>query len=253
MRYYFIHDNGGRPFQVAVNAKSRHLTIHQRSDATNGYDTSGILSIKYMRLFIGNSPNNTMTKFSGGYGPRFQGNSLLVHITGLKYIAIGPSIFEFTAKAPITSYISPVGNNDVPYPYATDTRANIYLISELVMLAPLRLYHLMIRDDPYTDYYYPLLTLLEYDRLMLNYNEITGYYIKNGQEVEPYNFTIPINPAANYDRITRDYGQILIQYGADTPKIPLTKHAYCAICDEYNAMLGFHPFAAFKELIPRNF
>lgn len=61
-----------------------------------------------------------MTGFSAGYGPEFDGNSILVLLDSKtnRYVYIGYLIYEFNAPEPITDYYSAVGNSDVPYPVA---------------------------------------------------------------------------------------------------------------------------------------
>ena len=76
--------------------------------------------------FIGISPKNAMTKFSGGYGKYFTGNSILIKIDNNKYVYIGSDIYSFTAETNIIRYVSPVGNNDVPYPLAYGSQ-NVYV------------------------------------------------------------------------------------------------------------------------------
>ena len=71
-----------------------------------------------------------MTKFSLGYGEKFDGNSILLKLSKNKYVYIGSLIYSFNAYNEITTFISPVGNNDVPYPYAIDEKNNYYLLSE---------------------------------------------------------------------------------------------------------------------------
>ena len=71
-----------------------------------------------------------MTKFSGGHGKKFDGNSILLNISNNKYIYICDIIQEFTSYSKIIKFVSPVGNNDVPYPYAVDDKNNTYLFSE---------------------------------------------------------------------------------------------------------------------------
>ena len=66
-----------------------------------------------------------MTEFSGGYGKKFDGNSILLQLNDNRY-AIGCYIYEFTSNK-IISFISPVGNNDFPYPFALD-KDNAYLM-----------------------------------------------------------------------------------------------------------------------------
>lgn len=70
-------------------------------------------------IFIGKSVENAMTKYSGGFGEKFDGNSILLRIgLGYNYVHIGTDVYEFTTDEPIISYASNVGNNCVPYPYA---------------------------------------------------------------------------------------------------------------------------------------
>lgn len=72
-----------------------------------------------------------MTSWSGGYGPRFKGNSFLLQIKPYRYVVIRTTIFEFTIpnKDIIKDYYSPVGNNDVSYPIAIG-KINLYFIAE---------------------------------------------------------------------------------------------------------------------------
>ena len=72
-------------------------------------------------IFIGKSPFNKMTGFSGGHGDKWDGNSILMRIgteNEFKYVHIGTNVFEFTTDEVINKYVSSVGNNCVPYPYA---------------------------------------------------------------------------------------------------------------------------------------
>ena len=36
-----------------------------------------------------------MTNFSGGYGPKFDGNSILLQIDSNKYVFVGHNLYEF--------------------------------------------------------------------------------------------------------------------------------------------------------------
>ena len=138
-----IHDNGGTPFVVTID-QSRVTVI--KTDTNDK-----VLDMKrVIRVFIGESPITDMTIFSGGHGPAFRGNSILVQ-TGLhEYTYIGTRIYTFQSRAEIIKYISEVGNNDVPYPYAVDINDNFYLMIEDVVLDQLgESYH----SDPYSYMY----------------------------------------------------------------------------------------------------
>jgi hypothetical protein len=76
--------------------------------------------IKPEKIFIGKSPKIKMTKFSGGYGKEFDGNTILLLLNNNNYAIInGEGIKNFTTNNDkIINYYSIIGNNDVPYPIA---------------------------------------------------------------------------------------------------------------------------------------
>ena len=83
--------------------------------------TKKIITYTPLEIFIGKSTQNKMTDFSGGHGDKFDGNSILLRIGSqneYRYVFIGSEIYEFNTDEKITTYISSVGNNCVPYPYA---------------------------------------------------------------------------------------------------------------------------------------
>ena len=49
------------------------------------------------------------------------GNSILLHISGNKYMHIGCEIYEFEMLDSVESYFSMIGNSDVPYPVLLGT------------------------------------------------------------------------------------------------------------------------------------
>lgn len=125
---YIIHDNYTRPFKVEIKGNS--VLVYTKGD---NYLVP-ILNLKARKVFIGKSPE-TMTTMSGGdYGPEFDGNTILVNTDNNNYIFIGDSIYSFASLDEIVTYISPVGNNDVPYPYGFDKLGNTYYMSERVYL-----------------------------------------------------------------------------------------------------------------------
>ena len=68
-----------------------------------------------------------------------------------KWMYIGESIYTFTPLSDIIEYFSPIGNSDVPYPYAIDTDGRYYLMIKNVILAPNQNKE---RFDPYNYYYF---------------------------------------------------------------------------------------------------
>ena len=154
---YRTLDNGGRPFRVCANASRFWVHSMRQSDdnddvADPTYDKLVVPPTPYKRMFVGKSPLNPMTKFSGGHGPRFDGNSMLFLLGDNTYMYVGDCIKTFRA-APgdaVKRYVSPVGNSGVPYPYA-EGELHTYLLIEDVRIpnAAIR----GIRGDPY-DFYY---------------------------------------------------------------------------------------------------
>jgi hypothetical protein len=138
---YLTHDNGNRPFLVCI--KDTEVSIYKIPETTYQYDknikdyhyTDLIKKYTTIEIFIGKSPMNDMTRFSGGFGPKFTGNSILLHCivqSKDKYVFIGDSIYEFTTtdKDKIVKYISPVGNNDVPYPFAIGEKFIYFMLDK---------------------------------------------------------------------------------------------------------------------------
>ena len=125
---YYTHDNGGKPYKIIVN--------ENKIEVYDNYLDKELITeyIDYEKIWIGESPKNKMTEFSGGYGINFLGNSFLIKIENNSYIHIGCEIFSFYTEEEILEYISPVGNNDVPYPYAIDKKNNYYLMLEYIIL-----------------------------------------------------------------------------------------------------------------------
>lgn len=125
---YGIHDNGGRPFLVKVSNNNVEIYQEEMDSDGNWNYTKLIKKYKPLKTFIGKSLLNPTTEFSGGYGKEFDGNSILLKIGTDRYVYIGSIIYEFSTDGDeIVKYYSPVGNNDVPYPFAYGKK-NVYLM-----------------------------------------------------------------------------------------------------------------------------
>ena len=175
---YFIHDNGGRPFFVSISKNgtasifkfdiekyNRDDDAYSKLGRGAGYynwfwfeelddDSKGayynklIAKYKPTKIFIGKSVEGPLTR-AYEYGRDFDGNTILLEIGPKRYVWIGSDgIYEFQAKAEIVEFQSPVGNNDVPYPFAIDKNHNYYLLLESVIVS-----NIPENTDPYTYYY----------------------------------------------------------------------------------------------------
>lgn len=118
-KYYYIHDNGGRPFRVSINQNS--INIYKQIPDLDDFKYS-------------NKPLITFEKFMGyweGYDTslyKFIGNSILIKLDDHNYVFVGWEIYQFSTSDVLMDFISPVGNNDVPYPIAYGDK-NMYLLT----------------------------------------------------------------------------------------------------------------------------
>lgn len=130
-KVYYIHDNGGRPFQVTIVSPTT-VEIRKIDDPYEDEDPIYSKVVKKYtgldKIFIGKSPKTEMTKWSEGYGKEFDGNTVLLQLKPDRYVFIGDYIYEFTSPEPIEKFISPVGNNDVPYPVALTKHFIFFLL-----------------------------------------------------------------------------------------------------------------------------
>jgi hypothetical protein len=283
---YLIHDNGGRPFEVIIEAKMIKKSIE--SDGNTKYEFAAILKVKIYKLeqseidfdsdskygmtpilkfysdifFLGKSPLIAMTEFSGGHGSEFDGNTILVHLRenpfnivanylplreqddtyvwseqDNTYVWIGSEICSFQTNNKIISYVSPVGNNDVPYPYATDENGNIYLIIEDVIIKNNSVTEHQMRDydNPYY-YYYDYYAITPKNKSKY-FNDIVDYYIGK----EKYILTYHPFPEKEYDRVVPRLGKSMYITDSNNKKTKLTKEMYVNLMESFGSCNFFEP------------
>lgn len=161
MKSYEIHDNCGRPFLVNVHEKNRQVEIYKSdsiiSDSDDEQDNKQnnkkscetydvlVKTITYEHIFIGVGDDMG----DNGYKEDdIIGNSILVQINKQKYMYIGSTIFSFSTQDEIIDYFSPIGQNDIPFPYAIG-KTYTYLMAEKKYIHNEKLKV----EDPYTQYY----------------------------------------------------------------------------------------------------
>lgn len=254
-KVYYIHDNGGRPFKVTI--EGNHLHIHKQmncDEETNKiiYTESPTLSFKTKEIFIGKSPKNELTKDSG-YGKKFDGNTILAKLKHHEYVYIGSEVFSFNTDHPIKSYVSLIGNNDVPYPYATDSEGNIYLLIEDVILLNTETTKegLKQEDNPYYYYYAyhqmtPDLSTTRPKKLKID-SGIKSFYLGN----KPYTMTYYPFPEKEYDRLTKDIGKMYIVDNKNK-KVKLNKAKYVELMQDFGETASFKPFYRKKHYLDRD-
>lgn len=252
MKTYYTHDNGGKPFKVVIEDSEVIIHVYRlwnKKDAYSDEDDDGYYkhacyqSYKPLRIMIGESPQNPMTEYSGGYGPEFTGNSILVHEKNHNYVWIGERIIRFTTEVDIEEFVSPVGNNDMPYPWARDVLGNTYLFIENVILGP----ECQWEDGPYE--YYRINDLITTDlgyvppvKPTIRFRGVIGFRI--GTE----NYTLRYQPhaGADYDRIMNwNEGNIVFKFN-DKEKI-MSRAEYIEFMEAFGQIKHFRPF--FFEII----
>lgn len=153
---YVTHDNGGRPFMV-IRQNQEIVDVHLvgNDGAAYGDEEQGELLCNYAEV----------TQFFAGDDPVCdeRGNSVLFRVARQNgahhYVYVGSEIYTFSSEEPVTSYVSPLGNSDVPYPYAV-TASRTYLMIEnvyvnnddLLRQSPLAAEYTN-EDEPYGQYY----------------------------------------------------------------------------------------------------
>lgn len=235
LREFETHNNGGRPYRVII--RGNHVEVLNNEEEPN----FPISSFNCSKVFIGKSYLNDMTRFSGGYGSEFDGNSILLHLENNKYIFIGHRIFLFESLSPIIDFKSPVGNNDVPYPYAIDEENNYYLLIEDVIVQNNN--NVLNYDDPYTYYYHASLITQDLafsnpePTIIQNFDDIKEYYIGEDR----YTFRYHPYSEKDYDRLVPDLGERMYIVNVDGVKRELTKDMYVDLNQRFGNINGFIP------------
>jgi|688.fasta_scaffold165106_2 hypothetical protein len=211
-QFFNIHYNGDTPFKVEINENLVDIYFNHGS--------TPFLKRNAKTIFIGESPMNKMTIFSGGHGPDFLGNSILLELGDNQYEFIGKNIFSFTSLAKIIHFVSPVGNNDVPYPYAIDIDGNIYLLIEEVVLLKHRI-SAEEEEDLYSYYYKKCV--------------IGDFYIDENN----FRFTYCTNPEKNYERLIPTLGKQMFLMDINDNKSVLTKEEYITHVNQFGHLRSF--------------
>lgn len=252
---YEIHDNGGRPFLVKILPANEVHIFKESDNAEKDYPYESLLKMKCDEIWVGESPECAMTAFSGGAGPRFKGNTILLRPSNpsddkpLVYVHIGRSLRQFEAIAPITSFVSPVGNNDVPYPYAIDTEGNTYLISENAILGPEAKWK-DEADDPY-DFYYQNRLMSSDLGCIPSRNPPPSKLNAEAWWIGEDRFTMrcAVSPEADYDRLIPSRGDgMFIQYPGQE-KIVMTKQMYCDLMHKVAAERHYKPLNSQRYVV----
>jgi len=131
-KYYDTHDNGGRPFRVFIDGNK--VSIYRDNNIGTFEETADysklIKTLNVKEVIVGKSSGLAESAdHTPAQAKSFLGNSILLHVSGKKYMHIGTEIYEFIMEDPFEDYFSSVGNNDVPYPVLLG-KENVYFMLE---------------------------------------------------------------------------------------------------------------------------
>lgn len=232
---YYILDNYHYVFKVVTYTNK--LKIYESISYHKEYALQPCLYYGYEKIFIGKSPYNIMTSYSGEFGEQYDGNTILIKVKN-NYIYIGSCIFEFTSLSPIKKYVSPVANNCVPYPYAIDENDNYYLMNEKVIISNIPSEYL---NDPYNYYYNIFLITTDMgcvppkEPKIKHFNNIDQWFIGDNLYTLHY---VPF-PSENYDRL--DFGEgMKFKYVDGTTKM-ITKSDYIELHKQFGEFIECKP------------
>lgn len=168
-------------------------------------------------------------------------NSLLVQVSecGYEYMWIGHEIIRFMSYEQIVDYKSPLGPNQVPYPWAVDSRGWVYLFLDYVVITcignPTNL------SRVYEYYWFDGLGNIcpnQYRATLIkNFQLIQKFFIGD----DTYNLTYSSFPEKEYERLVQTFQANLYVEKTDGAKYPLDKKGFCKLMKEFGEVAGLLP------------
>jgi hypothetical protein len=273
---YDTYFNGGNDFRVKIlndnkvvvyKLKSKNINDEWKLIETTRFD------FEVQRILIGKSPKTYCSLYSGGYGDKYDGNSILLHLEKNKYVFICEKMYSFESIDEIYRFVSPVGNSGCPYPYAFDRSHNVYLFIENIVLLNNGNIDKLIEAEKYMikkfskyssytdfkgddeaigrngdvyDYYYegPLTNDEDVDDIeTVEENTVESYYV--GSQACMADFIS--NPEKNYDMLLNSLSPKERKLGisavySNGKKVKLTKEMYVKIHKDHAEKSGFAQF-----------
>ena len=242
--FYQTHDNGGRPYLVeiqpcgtiSVYRMNRYDSFEENDPITCDSEKLLFTWNNPITVFIGESPETDTTRHGGGFGPQYKGNSILIETEPFKYVFIGNHISSFeTNGVKIVSYLSEVGNNDVPYPYATDENGSTYLIIENIILDSIPDEN---KKDPYGFYYSQKSKYAD----IFDFNELCE---EDGMDTYYYNIRYFTEPVNHYRKFYAN-NNLFITYEDNRPNKLLLEEEFVDIMKQIENAFHYKPL---KECI----
>jgi hypothetical protein len=130
---YNIRYNGDIPFVVFIQKEKQtsqkaHLYKQKwEKEQETFIQDKKLMESKPLRLFVGDNDMRQKNYLKKGPG---KGNTILLETKKGKYVYIGGIVYDFTTPDgdTIQKYESPIGNSDVPYPYAVGEKYVYFML-----------------------------------------------------------------------------------------------------------------------------
>lgn len=126
VKTYTMIDNSAEPFVADVSSSRVEIYKQKLADGSWVRDKK-VADTPYARVFIG---DNLLR--AAGVSPKgkYPGNSVLVKVGEGKYLYAGDKVYTFQTIGgeDIKEYYSPVGNSEVPYPYAVGEKHTYFML-----------------------------------------------------------------------------------------------------------------------------
>jgi hypothetical protein len=245
---YAIQDNGGRPYQVRVyslpSGHSDKVEVYNESSHRDPANSPALTINNPAEVFIGPNADHPMNaRQRDGCTAQFRGCTVLVHLSALDYVWIGNrGVLSFAPLSPIIEFESPMGNSNVPYPWALDRAGNYYLmLDDIILQARVGLASDILECGDPCAYYYRHCTITqvqdEQHSRLRGFREITVFWIGN----DMYDLRHKHHADKNYDRIIGwDEGQMSLLI--DGQKVVLDRDSYIELMEAAGMYMGFTSF-----------
>ena len=131
VKTYEIHNNGARPFVVEDDGKVATVFKTVYAKGADSYTLGKqVVRQAYKKIFVGDNDLKLSMYERKGWG---KGNSILLQISANKYMYIGHIIYTFESLDTIQAYYSPIGNSDVPYPWAIGATHTYFMLDAVAV------------------------------------------------------------------------------------------------------------------------
>jgi hypothetical protein len=231
-----ILDNGGTPYTVVVTPMKKRVDIYLYSRWDKGIESEPTFIFQNVpRVYVG---QNTATK-QFDHAKQDPGNTVLIQTeVPRQYVFVNRDIDIIQTCSPVDRYVSPIGNSDVPYPYAMTQSQHVYLPNEGVYFALPE-----DCDDPYRYYY-------THSRVE-GFQQIRTLYGGNDSIM----FRTSMNPEFEYHRLSAFVGggyPLQVQYEDGRHRV-LDYDDYISLIRAFNREKGLYPIPKIGRLVSSPF